>query len=74
MNPLDKLTSIIAKLMGKNPDDPYVLEAVVEVVMAIRTPTQAMFEAARHVLDETNLGIHLAWVAMIDALLTEGEG
>lgn len=81
-NPLDKLTVIIAGLMGKEPSDPDVLKAVVEVVMAMRTPSEAMVKAGVDFALEVRLGgeygwrdkVRDEWRAMIDALLTEGEG
>lgn len=75
MNPLDRLTTIISRLMGKNPDDPDVLEAVVEVVMAMREPSSAMHSAGNMTqYDADQTGVCDIWKAMIDALLTEGEG
>lgn len=75
MNPLDRLTEVISRLMGKEPSDPDVLEAVVEVVMAIREPTSLMIGAGWMVCEDThNEEIKMAWKSMIDALLTEGEG
>jgi hypothetical protein len=61
--------------MGKEPDDPDVLKAVVEVVMAIREPTSAMHSAGnmtQHDHDQT--GVRDIWQAMIDALLTDVGG
>lgn len=74
MNPLDKLTAIIARLMGKEPSDPNVLEAVVEVVMVMRTPSDEMIEAGRLSGWMRSFEARDTWQAMIDALLTEGEG
>jgi hypothetical protein len=73
MNPLDRLTTIISRLMGKNPDDPDVLEAVVEVVMAMREPDAKMLDDGLEAFMEAR-SARFAWYAMIDALLTEGEG
>lgn len=75
MNPLDRLTTIISELMGKEPSDPDVLKAVVEVVMAIREPTGKMIRASwLDTYGAEDDDIRDAWQAMIDALLTEGEG
>lgn len=71
MNPLDKLTTIIAKFMGKEPSDPDVLEAVVEVVMAMREPDAKMLDDGLEAIREAR-SARFAWYAMIDALLTEG--
>lgn len=85
MTPLNKLVSILAPIMGKEVDDPEVLKAAVDVVMAIREPSEAMIDAC-HQTDprlEGMFGIHAVreearreivndWKAMIDALLTEG--
>ena len=85
MNPLDRLTSIIASLMAKEPDAPDVLKAVVEVVMAIREPSHEMLAAGLRtspyldrpeisdIRDEARTELRQDYQAMIDALLTEGD-
>lgn len=84
MNPLDRLTEVISRLMGKEPSDPDVMKAVVEVVMAMREPSQAMLDycygqeidwgPGGSGPDEEQASPELIWRHMIDALLTEGEG
>lgn len=84
ISPLDKLTTILARLMGKEPSDPDVLKAVADVVMAMREPSEEMKFAggeAETMIDDRGNTLTIggsvageAWQAMIDALLTEGEG
>jgi len=76
MNPLDRLTTIISRLMGKNPDDPYVLEAVVEVVMAIRKSSGELAEPVSRAMRRGAWAAVDAAVARADTrpqLIIEGE-